>query len=676
MISDIGYGLNAAGYFILLLLLFTVRKSGLAKHLLVLATMATMVWSLSFVTQLTGPISVKQLLVADTLKQMIWLLFIAGCLQDNFDNLWQVLRRPVTMAILAPPLLAFIVPAITNIPNSWRFLILTVLSLEVLILLEVLYRQSGENQWAFKPLVLYLGAIHLFEFVMYANATMVTQIELIYLVSRGYIYLLMMPLLVVAIRRIKHWGVDIFISREVVLHSSLLLVAGIYLMVMALAGYVVNFIGGNWSSTIQTVLVVLSLALLISLVASNSIRTRIKVFITKHFFANQFDYRVEWVKLTQALSSAEGSASYDVYGNALCGVLGAVNYDQGILLKSNGIDFDVVASEKLVGLLPEEADTVRQLMPFCHQTNWLVDIEEYASKPFEYNGLQLDRGKLKAFRFQLVLPLFNREKIWGFALLKSKDSEALSLNWEVRDYLNAVTEQVGTYLLHHEAATAVAENAQFAAFNRMSAFVLHDLKNVMAQIDLILCNAEQHKHNPEFIEDTFETLHYTKARMDKMLRQLTEKKIDETGVFSAHKLSVLINKLVENRCQSLEPFPTLELESEESVVVDPEKFSNVMYHLVSNAQQATHADGYVRISLECDLASQRQIVRIEDNGCGMDETFIEQRLFKPFDTTKGNAGMGIGAYDARNYMQSIGGKLSVVSEVGEGSCFTLVFPLD
>jgi len=676
MISDIGYGLNAAGYFVLLLLLFTVRKSGLAKHLLVLATMATMVWSLSFVTQLTGPISVKQLLIADSLKQLVWLLFIAGCLQDNFDNLWQVLRRPATIAILTPPALALVAPLITVIPHTWQFLFLTVLSLEVLILLEVLYRQSGENQWAFKPLVLYLGAIHLFEFVMYANATMVTQIELIYLVSRGYIYLLMMPLLIVAIRRIKHWGVDIFISREVVLHSSLLLVAGIYLLVMALAGYVVNFIGGNWSSTIQTVLVVLSMALLITLVISNSIRTRIKVFITKHFFANQFDYRVEWVKLTQALSSTDGSTAPDVYGNALHGLLGAINYENGLLLKSNGIDFDVVANENFDKLLPEEADIVKQLMPFCQQTNWLVDIEEYASKPFEYNGLQLDRERLKTCRFQLALPLFNREKIWGFALLKTKESEALALNWEVRDYLNAVTEQVGTYLLHHEAANAVAENAQFAAFNRMSAFVLHDLKNVMAQIDLILCNAEQHKHNPEFIEDTFETLHYTKARMDKMLRQLTEKKVDETGVFSAHKLSDLINRLVDSRCQSLQPLPTIEVESEENVVVDPEKFSNVMYHLVSNAQQATTSEGFVRITLECDPASQQQIVRIEDNGCGMDEAFIEQRLFKPFDTTKGNAGMGIGAYDARNYMQSIGGKLSVDSEVGKGSCFTLVFPLD
>jgi signal transduction histidine kinase len=66
---------------------------------------------------------------------------------------------------------------------------------------------------------------------------------------------------------------------------------------------------------------------------------------------------------------------------------------------------------------------------------------------------------------------------------------------------------------------------------------------------------------------------------------------------------------------------------------------------------------------------------IEDSGTGMDKQFIEERLFKPFDTTKGNAGMGIGAYDAKTYIESIGGKLTVLSEPGRGSCFTLYFPL-
>ncbi len=675
MIADIGYGLSFLAYMMVMLLLLTVRKSGLAKHLLVLGTMVTMLWSLGFVSVIAGPLDLNYLFTADAIKKFVWLLFIASCLRNDFENIWQVLTRPATFFILLPPAVTLLVPTFMPVADSWYFFMLTVISLEILILLEVMYRQAGSNQWTYKPLVLYLGTAHLFEFVMYTNATMVNQVEIGYIAARGYIYLLLTPLLVIAMRRIKHWGIDIFISRDVVLHSSLLLVAGIYLFCMALIGYAINYFGGSWGATVQIVLIVMSLMLLATLILSNSFRTKIKVFITKHFFANQFDYRVEWVKLTQALSSETSSLS-EVYSNALNGFLGAINYDEGVLVKVFTVDVEELAYCNADKLNAAEMKLIRQLTQYCNKTSWLIDFDEFQYKPFNYIDLQLDREALKECRFQLALPIFKADEVWGFALLSAGEGEEVTLNWEVRDYLTAVTDQVATYILHNEAAMTVAENAQFAAFSRMSAFVLHDLKNVLAQIDLILCNAEQHKNNPEFIEDTFETLHYTKARMDKMLRQLTEKKVDKVGKDSAETLSSIISSVINNKCQQTLPLPSIEITEEAAVVVDPEKFANVVYHIISNAQQATLDNGTVKVRLELDREKNRQLVKIEDTGCGMDKTFIEQRLFKPFDTTKGNAGMGIGAYDAKNYMESIGGKLFVTSEVGEGTCFTLAFPLD
>lgn len=100
-----------------------------------------------------------------------------------------------------------------------------------------------------------------------------------------------------------------------------------------------------------------------------------------------------------------------------------------------------------------------------------------------------------------------------------------------------------------------------------------------------------------------------------------------------------------------------------------------MYHLISNAQQACADDGEIEVMLVLDAERQHQLVFIEDNGTGMDEEFLKHRLFKPFDTTKGNAGMGIGAYDAKTYMESIGGYLQVQSQPNIGTCFTLGFPI-
>src|SRR5690606_14742350 len=140
---------------------------------------------------------------------------------------------------------------------------------------------------------------------------------------RGYIYAALIPFLILAIRRVKNWGVEIYISRDVVLHSTLLMVAGAYLLLMALVGYAVKYLGGEWDATIQVVLIFLSLTLLATLFLSSSFRTGIKVFITNHFFANQFDYRHEWVKLTQCLEKIEGDKT-NVHLTALRGFLQAI----------------------------------------------------------------------------------------------------------------------------------------------------------------------------------------------------------------------------------------------------------------------------------------------------------------------------------------------------------------
>ena len=444
------------------------------------------------------------------------------------------------------------------------------------------------------------------------------------------------------------------------MHSSLLMVAGAYLFIMALAGYAVKYIGGEWGTTIQIVLIALSFALLMTLFLSNSFRIKIKVFITKHFFANQFDYRIEWLKLTESLETSDHDIN-NIYNAALKGLMQAIDYNTGMLVKRKGSHYDPVAFIDHSELTAVEKELLAIIGHYLETKNWIIDIEELRYKPFVYEGLKVNHALLNECSFKLVLPIFRGKELWGLALLQSKQPTT-RLNWEVRDYLTAVTAQVSSYVFHHEASQEVAENAQFAAFNRMSAFVLHDLKNVLAQIDLILCNAEQHKSNPEFIDDTFETLQHTKARMEKMLRQLTDKKEAQKSAESLCLPSECINQVIQRKCASHLPAPELELFEEKQLVLDEEKFSNVMYHLISNAQQATDDNGFVKIQIDKSVDDKRLIIKIIDNGIGMSQEFIQSRLFKPFDTTKGNAGMGIGAYDAKNFMEKVGGHLDVLSE--------------
>jgi signal transduction histidine kinase len=106
---------------------------------------------------------------------------------------------------------------------------------------------------------------------------------------------------------------------------------------------------------------------------------------------------------------------------------------------------------------------------------------------------------------------------------------------------------------------------------------------------------------------------------------------------------------------------------------DPEQLYSILGHLIQNAQDATPADG--EITLNMKTARDNVVLFIQDTGAGMAEEFIESRLFKPFESTKGLTGMGIGAFQAREYVRNVGGNIDVTSEPGLGSCFSIRFPL-
>ena len=59
----------------------------------------------------------------------------------------------------------------------------------------------------------------------------------------------------------------------------------------------------------------------------------------------------------------------------------------------------------------------------------------------------------------------------------------------------------------------------------------------------------------------------------------------------------------------------------------------------------------------------------------MEEEFIRNSLFRPFKTTKGNAGMGIGVYESREFVVSLGGRLDVSSVPGSGTKFLMYLPI-
>jgi putative PEP-CTERM system histidine kinase len=247
-----------------------------------------------------------------------------------------------------------------------------------------------------------------------------------------------------------------------------------------------------------------------------------------------------------------------------------------------------------------------------------------------------------------------------------------TLNWEDSDLLKTVGRQAASYLVLWQATDALAESRQFEAFNRLSAYIVHDLKNLVAQLDLVVDNARRHLNKPGFVKDAMKTVGSASAKMNRLLGQLRKGRA-ERGVASSVNLGTVLSEVVAARSTS-SPQPLLEACSQElRISADRDRLSAVIEHLIQNAQEATPPDGGVRVRMSGN--GDWALVEIEDDGCGMDAGFIADRLFKPFDTTKGNAGMGVGVYESREFVHGLGGEITVESAPRRGTLFRVKLPV-
>ncbi|WP_017444340.1 XrtA/PEP-CTERM system histidine kinase PrsK [Gayadomonas joobiniege] len=668
-----GYAGAAFSYLLLSLLALANRLYSPAQSRIILFAAGGVTWAVGNLIYLLYADSLYTSWL-ESIRFSTSLLLLIGILQPN-RSIKAIL---LTYAGLLP-ILVLVIPLLGVFVSGqlvFDYIAFLSASIAALVLIEIIYRRSKDSLSEFKPLLIGLGSITVFDFVIFSEASLVAHINPDFWLARGYLHALLIPLLIWTIKRNKSLAVSIYVSREMVFQSSLLLVAALYLSAMAIAGYYIKSIQSQWTMMLQTIFMVLAFTLLFALFVSESLKRNLKVFLEKHFFANQYDYRAQWMALTELLNKPLNKSD-SFYHRAIDAFLFASDYKDGVLLKVKNQNLIQVAGSKknLQHETDENLEAIRSLVPYIQKSHWIIDIKHLIKHPDSYPEIEVKRNLLATCQFSLLIPIFEQDRLWGLACLNPPENNKLKLNWEIRDYLNVVTAQVGHYLFQHEANKIMTENAQFAAFNRTSAFVVHDLKNVLAQIEMILSNAQKHKSNPEFIEDTFETLGYTQKRMHKMLNQLMNKSAEDEKENSKRVyLKPLLTALVENKCQNQLPHPQLTVIGEPYFDTDAEKFSNVLFHLIDNAQQATEDNG--KVSVSAQQQNNKIKIVIEDTGVGMTEDFIANKLFMPFVTTKGNAGMGIGAYDAKLFIENEGGELTVTSEIGKGSRFEICFTLN
>ena len=539
-----------------------------------------------------------------------------------------------------------------------------------LLLVEQVFRnQVQKSRWGAKPLCLGLGLLCLFDVYLFSHTLMFGAFDVDVLAARALVHAASTPLLLMASRRDARWLSRVQVSKTAAFYSASLLLVGAYLLFVASVGYYVRFFGGTWGGAFQVALLAAALVLLSLLVLSGALRARLRVFLNKHFFSYRYDYRLEWLRFTATLSSR--GVPEDVGQLVLRGLADMVECPSGSLwFKSLGDAQYVQTAHWNMPVTAQREDLDSGFCQFLRQREWIIDLAATRSGSDQHGAAAQTPDWLLAMPSAwLVVPLLVGDELLGFVVL-GQPRTTIELDWEVRDLLKTAARQAAVFLAQMHATESLLEVRKFDAFNRMSAFVVHDLKNIVTQLALMLKNAERHQHNPEFQQDMLITVENSLDKMRQLMLQLREGE-RPAGHASGVELAPLLQRIeqsVRQRGRQLE----LELADRVATRGHAERLERVIGHIVQNALDATPITGRVWVRLSQSVG--RAMLVVGDTGVGMSQDFVQSRLFRPFSSTK-SSGMGIGSYESFQYVKELGGSIDVKSELGQGTVMTLLLPL-
>lgn len=690
MLSNIGfisYVTGAVAFLILSMVLLTGGHGRTQKRWLTGAAMASAAWAAvaAYQSAVSSSILVSQIL--ELVRDLALLQFLVAFLalgQRDPEIPDKRLRRISRVSYV----LVGVASGLTLLQGVGGYSLVLFDSVDVaigaylllatvgLVLIEQLVRNTrAEAMRAIKYLCLGLGGIFVYDFYLYADALMFQRIDPSLWDARGFVNACVVPVIGFALARDPHWSPDIVVSRRIVFHTTALFFAGVYLVMMGFGGYYVREAGGSWGGVAQASLLFAAVLVLLILFFSRPLRAGLRVLINKHFFRYKYDYREEWLRFIHTLSTHDPDAPLPVRViRAMAQIIGSPG---ATLWMRRGTSFEEVARWNMPPAGGAVEATQGAFARLLEQREWVINLDEHEQGArlalHGVHSLVIPAWLRDIRNAWLVVPLIIEHDLSGFVILAQSKAHGRHFNWEDCDLLKTAGRQAASCLAQYEASQALVVARQFEAFNRMSTYVVHDLKNLIAQLSLVVSNAARHKHNPLFMQDAIHTVENSVSKMNRLLAHLRSgghRASPPAPVDLGELLSAIVHSPLAGR-----PAPVIDCDLAGALVMaDQDRLLAVIGHIVQNAYDATPETGTIAVRgrKNGDVAT----IEIEDTGCGMDESFLRERLFRPFDSTKNGAGMGIGAYETREYVRSLGGDVQVVSAPGKGTTFRIRLPYD
>jgi putative PEP-CTERM system histidine kinase len=629
-------------------------------------------------------------LTAKSLIPAAWLTFSLIYARGNsreFVHQWRfaialILLVPAGLAIAFFPALLRIPPAATAGFEWWfaygpaaRALNIAVLLGIVLTLMNVesTFRASvGMMRWRIKFMTLGIAVIFGARIYTRTQALLYSGENFDMLAVETGSLIVGCILMAIALLRDGLAVTDTYPTTSVFKTSVTLILVGGYLFVVGVLSQLITFLGGAGNLPAQAFLILLGVAAVATLLMSDRLRQDVHRFVSRHFRRPLHDFRRIWTRFSHQLSSELTPSRYCATAaklisetfESLAVTIWLVDEKKGRFVQGG------TTSPVELGALRNSNILPISLLEKLREKHAPFDLdmvaEEWAGSVRERHPTQFTRGGSR-----ICVPLAAGERGMGFAVLADRVN-GTPYSAEEMDLLQCIGDQISAGLLNLQLNEDLMAAKELEAFQTMSAFFVHDLKNAASTLNLMLQNLPRHFDNPEFREDALRGIGKTVARINNMIHRL--------GVFRG-KLdlkcsSTDLNALVNRATEAFEANPSIELlknlEPLPLLLLDGEQIQMVITNLLLNARDA--ADGKARISIKTARNGNSAVLSVEDDGVGMTPEFIAESLFRPFHSSKNN-GLGIGLFQSKVVVERHRGAIQVESSPGKGSVFRVTLPL-
>lgn len=552
---------------------------------------------------------------------------------------------------------------------------LILVSVVVLTNLERTFRGSvGVMRWRIKYMV--IGVAILFGFRLYTASQAVLYRVPFDTIGRAEVAALLVGciLITIGLTRGSAFDLDVYPSQTLIYGSLTVLLAGTYLVIVGVLSHVVTLFGGTTDFPLKAFLILVALAGLAVGLLSERVRQYLRRFVSRHLRRPVYDYRRVWSTFTARTTSLVDEVAFcravaswmSETFQALSASLWLIE-DSGDRLRLGGST--VLADEAAVDLkIPP--DQLREALGTIGRLHGPTVLD--ASR--ESSAATLQRLHPEIFRDggrPVCQPLNAGGKLLGMLILGDR-VRGLPFTTEDFDLLKCVGDQVAANLLGLQLSAQLLRAKEIEAFQSMSAFFVHDLKNTASTLSLTLQNLNQHFSDPAFREDALRAVGKSVQHLNSLIARLSRLRQELHVQPVPRDLKTVVDAALATVGQA----PTVRIDTELSplppVLIDAEQLEKVVVNLLVNAREAIGTGGEIRI--RSSQHEQWGILAVSDNGCGMSPEFLQRSLFKPFQTTKKN-GLGIGMFHSKTIVEAHRGRLEVESTPGKGTTVRVLLPL-